>query len=95
MKYLLIILVALVVLDGVLTRFLIDGELAREGNPLLRGLVGENIFIAIKTAGALFCAFLLRDVYKRFPRVAMATAGCGVVAYSGIVLWNTSFFIMA
>lgn len=93
MKYLLGILVILVVLDGILTRFLIDGGLAREGNPLLQRLVGENAFIAIKVVGALFCAFILWDIYKRFPRLArVATCFC-VVFYSGILLWNTSFLL--
>ena len=93
MKYLLSILVIFVVLDGLLTRFLIDGELAREGNPLLQSIVGENVFIILKVVGALLCAFILWDIYKRFPRLARVATWCCVVFYGGIVLWNTSFFL--
>ena len=93
MKYLLSILVIFVVLDGFLTRFLIDGELAREGNPFLQSIVGENVFIILKVVGALLCAFILWDIYKRFPRLARVATWCCVVFYGGIVLWNTSFFL--
>ncbi len=93
MKYLLSILVVFVVLDGLLTRFLIDGGLAREGNPFLQSLVGENTFIIIKVIGALLCAFILWDINKRFPRLARVATWCCVVFYGGIVLWNTSFLL--
>jgi len=93
MKYLLSILVAFVVLDGILTRYLIDGGLAREGNPLLQRIVGENGFIILKIVGALVCAFILWDIYKRFPRLARVVTWCCVVFYGGIVLWNSSFLL--
>lgn len=94
MKYLLGLLVALVILDGVLTQFLVNGGLAREGNPFLQPLVGEAGFIALKVAGALLCAFILWDVYKRLPKVAIIATWCFVAAYGVIVLWNSSVFIM-
>jgi hypothetical protein len=95
MKYLLGILVVFVVLDGLLTRFLVDGGLAREGNPLLQRLVGENAFIALKVVGALLCALILWDIYRRFPKLAVIATWCCVVIYGGIVLWNSSVFIPA
>ena len=93
MKYLLGILVLFVVLDGLLTRFLIDGGLAREGNPLLQRIVGENAFIGLKVIGALLCALILWDIYKRFPRLARVATWCCVIFYGGIVLWNSSFLL--
>ena len=93
MKILLGLLVVFVVLDGLLTRFLIDGGLAREGNPLLQRLVGENAFIIIKVIGVLLCAFILWDIHKRFPRLAKAATWCCVIFYGGVVLWNTSILI--
>ena len=95
MIYLLDILVAFVVLDGLLTRFLIDGKLAREGNPLLEGIVGEDIFMILKIAGALVCALILWDVYKRYPRLSRIVTWCGVIFYGGIILWNSSFILLA
>jgi hypothetical protein len=95
MKYLLGLLVILVVLDGLLTQGLVNGGLAREGNPLLRPLVGEAGFIVLKVVGALLCAFILWDIYRRFPRVAIIATSCFVVAYGAIVLWNSSLFILS
>jgi hypothetical protein len=95
MKYLLGLLVVFVVSDGLLTRFLIDGGLAREGNPLLQPLVGETGFLVLKVAGALLCAFILWDIYRRFPKVATIATWCFVVVYGAILLWNSSIFILA
>ncbi len=95
MKYLLGFLVVLVILDGVLTQGLINGGLAREGNPFLEPLVGEVGFIVLKVVGALVCALILWDVYRHFPRVARIATWFFVVAYGAIVLWNSSIFILA
>jgi hypothetical protein len=94
MKYLLGILVLFVVLDGVLTHWLIDGGIAREGNPFLQPLVGDIGFIILKLVGALLCAFILWDVYRHFPKVAVAATWCGVTFYGAIVLWNSSLFLL-
>jgi hypothetical protein len=95
MRYLLVLLIVLVIADGVLTQFLVNGGLAREGNPLLQPLVGNVGFIVLKVAGVLLCAFILWDIYRRFPRVAVIATSCFVFAYGVIVLWNSSIFILA
>ena len=95
MKYLLGFLIIFVILDGFLTQGLINGGLAREGNPFLEPLVGEAGFIVLKVVGALLCAFILWDIYRRFPRVALITTWFFVIAYGGIVLWNSSLFMLA
>ena len=94
MKYLLGALVVLVVLDGFLTQGLVNGGLAREANPCLEPLVGHVGFIILKVVGALVCAFILWDVYRRFPRLAVTATWCCVAAYGAIVLWNSSLFII-
>ena len=95
MKWLLALLVVFVVLDGVLTHFLVDGGLAREGNPFLEPLVGEAGFIVLKVVGSLLCSLILWDIYRRFPKVAITATWCAVVAYGFIVVWNTSLFLLA
>ena len=95
MKYLLGLLILFVVLDGVLTNFLVDGGLAREGNPFLQPLVGDIGFIILKVVGALLCAFILWDIYRRFPRVAKIATWCFVAAYGVIVIWNSSLFLLS
>jgi hypothetical protein len=95
MKCLLGLLTAFVVLDGVLTHLLVDDGRAREGNPFLEPLVGETGFLIFKVFGALLCALILWDVYRRFPKVALVATWCFVVAYGIIVVWNTSLFILS
>ena len=90
MKYLLGFLIAFVISDGLLTNFLVKGGLAREGNPFLQPLVGDIGFIILKAAGALLCAVILWDIYRRFPRVALISTWCFVVFYGAIVIWNLS-----
>ena len=93
-KILLGLLVVFVIADGLITQVLIRDGLAREGNPFLQPLVGESGFILLKAAGALLCAFILWDIYRRFPRVAVIATWCFVAAYGVIVLWNSSLFIL-
>jgi len=95
MKYLLGVLVSFVVLDGLVTEFLIDGGLAREGNPFLEPLVGDIGFMILKVAGSLLCAFILWDIYRRFPRVAVIATWIAVAGYGGIIIWNTSLFLLS
>jgi len=95
MKYLLGTLVAFVVLDGLLTELLLNGGLAREGNPFLQPLVGDIGFMILKVVGALLCAFILWDIYKRFPRVAVIATWIAVAGYGIIVVWNSSLFLLA
>ena len=93
-KYLLGVLFALVVADGVLSNFLITEGLGREWNPFLQTLVGEESFLLIKVAGALLSILILWDVYKKWPRAAINSVICVVVLYTGIVYWNIlAFFI--
>ena len=94
MKYLLGLLITFEILDGVLTHFLVEDGLAREGNPFLMPLVGETNFLILKVVGVLLCALILWDVYKRYPRVALVTTACFTTFYFVIVLWNVSFFFM-
>ncbi len=94
MKYILGLLVALVIADGFLTQFLISDGLAREGNPFLQPIVGDVGFLALKVAGALLCAIILWDIYRRYRKVALIATSCFVVVYAGIIVWNLSIFAM-
>ena len=87
-RYLLSALIALVILDGLISVFLVRNGLGREGNPFLEGLVGEPIFLLIKVVGVLLCAIIMWDIYKRQPKLAVISTTCFVVLYSGILFWN-------
>ena len=95
MKYLLGLLVAFGISDGMLTHFLIRSGLAREGNPFLLPIVGEPDFLILKVVGMLLCAFILWDIYKRMPKVALISTSFFVTAYGVIVFWNLSLFFPA
>jgi hypothetical protein len=90
MLWLLISLVILVILDGVITQYLVPNGKGNEANPFLASLVGQPIFIILKVVGALVCAIILWDVHRRFQRVGLIAAWIAVIVYSGIVIWNAS-----
>jgi len=94
MKYLLGVLVSFVILDGLVTEWLVGGGQAREANPLLEPLVGDIGFMLLKVVGALLCTLILWDVYRRFPRIAIGATWCFVAAYGLILAWNSSIFLM-
>ena len=93
--YLLSALVALVVLDGVMTEFLVGKGAAREANPFLEPIVGQTGFMIIKIVGALVCAFILWDIHRRFPRVGVIASWIAVIGYAVIVTWNASLILLA
>ena len=93
MKYLLGLLILLNISDGVLTHYLVELGLAREGNPFLLPIVGEPGFIVLKVVGVLLCALILWDIYRRRPKLALTSTSCFVFGYGVIVLWNMSLFM--
>ena len=92
MGYLLSALIILVVSDGLISHYLVTNGLGQEGNPFLTNWVGEGAFLVIKVLGALLCAFLLWDIYKRWAVLAIVSTCCFVAIYAAIVLWNLSIF---
>jgi len=94
MKYLLGLLAAFVISDGLLTYFLIESGLAREGNPFLVPIVGEGNFMVLKVVGAILCVIILWDIYKRFPKLALISTSCLVVVCGVIVIWNLGIFLL-
>jgi len=91
---LLIILVALVISDGLISQFLIRSGIGSEGNPFLMNWVTEPNFIAIKIIGAFLCALILWDIYKHWSKIAIFTSSVFVILYAGILIWNIIVFII-
>ena len=94
-KYLLGALVALVVADGIITKFLVGSGLGRESNPFLENIVGDSIFLPLKIFGAILCAVILWDIHRRLPKVALVAICSFIALYSVIVLWNVGVFFIA
>ena len=88
MRYLLSALIVLMVCDGLISRFLVRSGLGQEGNPFLQNFVGEEAFLVVKVLGALLCALILWDMYRRWSKLALVSTWCFVVLHAGIVLWN-------
>jgi hypothetical protein len=92
-KYLLVSLGCLEVIDGLFTRWAVTAGVARESNPLLTSVAGDWDFVFLKVIGAVVSALMLAAVYRRFPRAA-AAAGAGVASFYGLVLvWNLGAFL--
>jgi len=81
-------LVAAIVADGVITKFLVHNGFAVEGNPFLHFWVGEDVFLTIKLLGGLLAALYLWGVYKRHPRLSIWCSSSFLTAYTFIIFWN-------
>ena len=92
---LLIALVAQVMADGLITRFLIVNGLAAEANPFLHSLVGSDLLLIIKLLGSILCACLLWIIYKTKPRTALVVTTICVISYTVILFWNLFVFFVA
>jgi hypothetical protein len=91
---LLIILIALVAADGVISHFLITEHLALEANPLIRRWVAEDFFPVIKLGGGFLAAVLLWLIYRRRPKLSQAVLLSSVIFYTAILYWNLLTFVV-
>jgi len=92
---LLIVLVALVVADGVITRFLIMHQLGVEANPFLKAWVRSDLLLVLKLAGAAVAAFILWRIYKMRPKVALVATLIFTAAYALLIIWNIIVFYIS
>lgn len=85
----------MVVADGILTNILVRRGIARESNPFLVEIAGENRLIIIKIFGVLLAALILWDIHRRYPKLAMWASTLFLLIYCGIVGWNLHLFLQA
>ena len=95
MRYMLYLLLALVVADGILSNFLILQNMGFELNPFLKDLVGGGYLLPLKVCGALLAVIMLWGIYKKLPRVAVICSLSFVVFYTAILYWNAFAFLLA
>ena len=91
-EYLLGTLLALIIVDGVITQFLIKEGVGTEGNPFLRTIVIGDNFLIIKMCAAILCVLILWNIAKRSPRLILIFSSCLVASYTGILFWNIGIF---
>ncbi len=89
-KFLIPLLVALEIADGVLTYTAVDKSLVQEANPLWQGIAGDGSFLLMKICGALVSALLLWLVARKFPRVSLITSAAIMLFYTAVYAWNLS-----
>jgi len=94
MKYLLGLLSAFIVSDGLLTYFLVRHGLGREGNPFLLPIVGGDSFLVLKVVSAILAVLILWDIYRRLPKLALLSTSFFALTYGIIVIWNLSIFLV-
>ncbi|UCE98272.1 MAG: hypothetical protein JSV74_02805 [Dehalococcoidia bacterium] len=94
-EYLLCSLLALVVADGIISQFLIEEGLGREGNPLLKTIATNSDFLIIKMCGAVMSVIILWNMAKRNPKLVLISSTIFVLVYTVILFWNISIYIMS
>lgn len=86
-------MIALVVADGIISRFLVLRGFANEGNPFLRAWIDQDLFLSIKLAGAALAAIILWRVSTRFPHASFYITLFFVAGYTVLVLWSLLIFV--
>ncbi len=93
--YLILLLFALVIADGLISQYLISNGLGYEGNPILANWMLTTDLLTIKVGGASISAILLLGINKRRPRLALFTSVIFLVFYAFILFWNIFILIIA
>jgi len=94
MRLLLGTLTALVISDGLISKFLVAHGFAREGNPFLQTWIDEDMFLVIKIVAAFFIALILWDMYRHHPKLSFISTVCFVMFYTVIVFWSLFVFFI-
>ena len=92
--YLLLLLIAAVIADGLITEFLVNYGIGKELNPFLRNFVADGNLILVKIIGALLSALILEHIYRRQPKMAVVTTYFFVAVYGGLIYWNIFAMIL-
>lgn len=92
MKCILILAAQFQIWDGLVTHVFVNNGVVKEGNPLMAPLIQDGNFLLLKVLGVLLCIPVIWLLYKRFPKLAMATASSLAVFYSAVLCWNFLVF---
>ncbi len=93
--YLLCLLLGLVIADGLLSNFIVQMGVGKEGNPFIQSIVGQTSFISIKLLAALIGGLILWRVFSRHPKLGLVSIMFFVVLYTAILWWNLAIFFIA
>ncbi len=93
--YLLCLLLGLIVADGLISNFIVQNGLGKEGNPFIRSIVGQTSFISLKLLAALVSALILWKVFSKHPKLGLVSIVFFVLLYTVILWWNLAAFFIA
>lgn len=88
-------LFSLVTADGVITNYLVTQGIAREWNPFLYLVAGNDDLLWLKIGGALISLIFIWNIYRKKPKLASVTCLSAVFVYTGIVYWNVFTYFMS
>ncbi len=90
-KLLLGTLMALVIADGRISRFLIvENRFAEEMNPLLQPWIAEDAFMLMKVVVSFLGALALWHMYKRRPGLSFTVTSSLTAFYTVLIFWSLS-----
>jgi hypothetical protein len=93
LRLLLYTLFALIVADGLITKFLVGGSYGSEANPFLEAWVGQDIFLTMKVSGAFLATLFLWIKHSRNPRSVFTITLLSVAFYTVVIFWNLFVFL--
>jgi len=88
-------LFALIVADGLITKFLVTGGHGVELNPFLNAWVAQDLFLAIKVSGAFLAILYLWFKYSKKPKLVFSITLVFMVFYTFVLFWNLFVFFTA
>ena len=88
-------LFALIVADGLITKFLVAGGHGLELNPFLHAWVGDDLFLAIKVSGAFLATLYLWFKRTKKPRLIFSITLVFLLFYTTVLFWNLFVFFTA
>ena len=88
-------LFALIVADGLITKFLVTGGHGVELNPFLNAWVAQDLFLAIKVSGAFLAILYLWFKHSKKPKLVFSITLVFMVFYTFVLFWNLFVFFTA
>ena len=86
-------LFGVIVADGVITQFIIQKGLGKEGNPFLTYWVLQHKFLSIKILLGLLLALYLWNINRRHPKLSIYLSSMFLLGYILIIIWNLLFLL--
>ena len=93
LRLMLYTLFALIVADGLITKFLVTESFGLEMNPFLQAWVGQDMFLAIKVSGAFLITLFLWIKHSKRPRLVFAVTFLSLAFYTVVLFWNLFVFL--